>query len=404
MRRSMMRNLISIALAGFFAVGGAGSAAAATLSYTGTFTFSLATLPSASGTGGGVSSAVTFGGHLSTLSIPGGAFGPISASLPVTSGATVQSVRLSNFGILTGTMTGISGGPPGGGPMGISGLAKICLFGGCLANVPVPISPVGGVGMGIGGTQSVTGNVALTMQHAPWTVGQPFMTIHSADSMVTTTPLPGGYASPPSATAANSGVLQLVTASKVFTSLTTAFPEFPIFSVLNLHFFDEPTVDDCEPVVTKITTPTTGAGALRNTSTDGAQTAGSSKTRSVTAVVELNCGSANSRDVTVDLSAVNDVGGAAPVVTEAKASKTLTLRGGASGRFDFNISYDKTSCLSGEGPVPKDQGGVSQLNVDAFTLTADATSSNPGGDPGPNADSLSANMDLLCKPSRTTAP
>jgi len=37
-----------------------------------------------------------------------------------------------------------------------------------------------------------------------------------------------------------SGVVQLVTVTKVFTSLTNAFPELPIFATLNLHFVPEP--------------------------------------------------------------------------------------------------------------------------------------------------------------------
>jgi hypothetical protein len=37
-----------------------------------------------------------------------------------------------------------------------------------------------------------------------------------------------------------SGILQLVTVSKVFTSLTGAFPEMPIVGILNVHFAPEP--------------------------------------------------------------------------------------------------------------------------------------------------------------------
>jgi hypothetical protein len=35
-------------------------------------------------------------------------------------------------------------------------------------------------------------------------------------------------------------VLQLVTVSKVFTSLTAAFPELPIFAIMDLHVVPEP--------------------------------------------------------------------------------------------------------------------------------------------------------------------
>jgi len=82
------------------------------------------------------------------------------------------------------------------------------------------------------------------MQNAPWTIGQPTMTIHTPSSTVTTPTLPGGFAHGPasltSSTAQTSGVVQLVTVTKIFTSLVGAFPELPVIGVLNLHFVPEP--------------------------------------------------------------------------------------------------------------------------------------------------------------------
>jgi len=128
--------------------------------------------------------------------------------------------------------------------MGLQGLLKVCLAfePSCqYGNILVPFTPTsGGAGMGIGGTQTVPGGVALTLQHGAWTIGQPTMTIHSANSNVTTPTLPGGFAGPPSRTAWNSGVVQLVTVSKVFTSLKGAFPDLPIYAVMNLHMVPEP--------------------------------------------------------------------------------------------------------------------------------------------------------------------
>jgi hypothetical protein len=137
---------------------------------------------------------------------------------------------------------------------------KICLpFGSCdLAYVGVPLTPTGTplAGMGIGGTQLFTASVhtpgtttapppvGYTVQHSPWTIGQAVMTIHTAASNVTTPVLPGGFAHGPasltSSTAEPSGVLQLVTVSKVFTTFTGAFPEMPVTSILTLHFVPEP--------------------------------------------------------------------------------------------------------------------------------------------------------------------
>jgi hypothetical protein len=217
----------------------AGSVHAATLAYTGTLAFGLATLPGAQGTGAGVYSGAT---HIGSIAFGSGQFGPINVSLPVTNNATIQSVRISNLVNLGAALTGLSAGPPAGGKMGLSGMAKICLiFAACpYAKVPVPLTPSAATGMGLGGTQFATGGVSITLQHAGWTVGQPAMTIHTPNSTISTPTLPGGVQSPFSATAASGGVLQLVTVSKVYTSLTGAFPELPVYASLTLNFVPEP--------------------------------------------------------------------------------------------------------------------------------------------------------------------
>ncbi len=129
-----MRALLTIALAGFFTAGAAGSTGAATLSYTGSLTFGISGLPTASGGGGGVYVGPT---HIATMAFGPAQFGPITTSLPVTSSVTIWSVRMTGVGNLTGTLTGLSAGPPGGGPMGLSGVAKICvILTDCQANIP----------------------------------------------------------------------------------------------------------------------------------------------------------------------------------------------------------------------------------------------------------------------------
>ena len=212
----------------------AGSVHAATLPYNGTLAFGLSTLPGASagGSGGPLS------GTLNTITFSNSQFGPVQASLPVTSQPTIQSIRISSLVNTPGTLTSLLTAP-GGGVMGMTGTAKICLvfLSGCLGNVLVPLTPTAGTGMGVGGVQSNPGKVALTMYHNAWTVGQPTMTIHSAVSTVTTPALPGGLNV---GTVTPTGILQLVTVSKVYTSLTGAFPELPIFASLRLHFVPEP--------------------------------------------------------------------------------------------------------------------------------------------------------------------
>jgi hypothetical protein len=239
--------LLAIAVAAALALGAA-SARAGPLAFKSTLTVQIATLPAAVGTGTGVASvnASVGGGHLTTLALVGGSLGPISVSLPLTANATLQSVRVTGINNLTGNFTGISGGPPGGGPMGLTGLAKICLgLAACpYAQVPVPLTPTAGTGFGIGGTQTVAGGVSITMVHAPWTVGQPVMTIHTPNTTISTPVLPGGFVHGPasltSSTAQPSGILQLVTVTKVYTSLTGAFPELPVVGFLDLHFVPEP--------------------------------------------------------------------------------------------------------------------------------------------------------------------
>jgi hypothetical protein len=134
--------------------------------------------------------------------------------------------------------------------MGLSGIAKLCLVlsgPDCqFAFVPLPFAATGTplVGLGIGGTQLTTGAISFTAQHAPWTIGQPVMTFHTPNSTITTPTLPGGFAHGPasltSSTAQPSGVLQLVTVSKVYTSLVGAVPEVPMTGILTLHFAPEP--------------------------------------------------------------------------------------------------------------------------------------------------------------------
>jgi len=249
MRRWTLSLGMGGALLGLLLVGVAGSASAATLDFTGTLTLRLSSLPAFVVPGAGTAQVSADGSaHLLSFLLPGGTFGPISMSLPTTNNGTLGSVLLTAAANLTGSFSGISGGPPGGGAMGLQGLAKICaiIFVPCeFAAIPLPLTPTtGGAGFGVGGTRTVTGAVNVTLQHAAWTIGQPVVTAHTAGSNISSPVLPGGFAHGPasltSSTAQPSGALQLVTVSKVFTSLTGAFPEFPVSAVLTLHFVPEP--------------------------------------------------------------------------------------------------------------------------------------------------------------------
>jgi hypothetical protein len=229
-------------------IGAAGSAGAATLDYFGTLSIQLTKLPgmTAAVSGTALVNASLGGPELRSMVIGAGVLGPVTASLPVTSDPSMNSVVFTSVANLTGSFDfSPTGGPPAGGPMGLSGTAKICLvFASCqYANVTIPLTPVGGTGIGMGGTQLVPGAVPLTLQHSPWTIGQPAMTIHTMSSNVTTPTLPGGFAHGPASlttnTAQHAGALQLVTVSKAFTNLSP-IPETTMFAVLQLRFAPEP--------------------------------------------------------------------------------------------------------------------------------------------------------------------
>jgi hypothetical protein len=250
MRRWTFSLAMGCALAACLAIGVTGSARAATLDFTGTLSLQVPipglaplVIP------GGGSAQVTDDGafHLLSLSLLQSVFGPVTVSLTEELSPSVNSVIFTGVGNLSGSFSGLSGGPPGGGTMGLSGLAKLCMmFASCqFAHVTLPLTPTtgGAVGFGIGGWQVSPGAVGVTMLHAPWTIGQPVMTFHSVNTSISTPALPGGFAHGPasltSSTAQPSGALQLVTVSKVLTSLFS-YGTFPVTGVLNLQFVPEP--------------------------------------------------------------------------------------------------------------------------------------------------------------------
>ena len=147
-----MRSKLLVALATLLL---AGSVHAATLpnTYAGALIFQLATLPGVAAMGGGlmvVSGSPT--GHISTMALGTGGFGPVTASVPVTNNGTINSVIFTAMAALSGTPI-VAGA---GAPMGLTGTAKICLvFAPCAyAAVTVPLTPSGtpAAGFGVGGT------------------------------------------------------------------------------------------------------------------------------------------------------------------------------------------------------------------------------------------------------------
>jgi len=264
MRRSTLSLGLGSALVACLAIGAAGSARAATLDFTGTLAINIFGLrsylmappwvgpPIYLTVPGAGSAQLTDDGslHLLSLNLPSGAFGPSTVTSNTGWYTDIDVLGFTLAQNLSGSFAGISGGPPGRGPMGLSGTAKLCFFSSlCSPNsiVRLPLTPTaGGAGFGIGGTATFPGNVRITMAHAPWTIGQPTMTLHTPNSNLETPwiPLPGGFAHGPgsltSSTAQPGGALQLVTVSKVYTSLLGGWPEAPLIGVLTLHFVPEP--------------------------------------------------------------------------------------------------------------------------------------------------------------------
>jgi hypothetical protein len=238
--------LLSV-LALAFVLPAARPAAAAPLAFTGTLTirffgslgseFGEVTIP-----GSGVAT-VTGAPHLSSFLLSGGTFGPVTTAIS-NNLATIGDLMITALENRSGSFAGASGA------MGMMGSAKLCLVFDTTCNfafIPFPISATGTplVGFGIGGTQILSGAVQMTAQHGAWGLGTPSMTIHYPTTTVTNTALPVGFIHGPLSGSASSaaqpgGQVQLVTSSKVFTSLTSAFPEFPMWGVLNLHFVPEP--------------------------------------------------------------------------------------------------------------------------------------------------------------------
>ena len=139
MRSDSLRWTLSLgmvsALIGLLVIGVTGSARAATLDFTGTLQIEMIGRRDVAGNpiyltvpGAGAAQVTDDGNlHLLSLTLPGGNFGPTSITRTVipTWVTLVDSYRLTLTQNLSGSFSGVSGGPPGGGPMGLSGVAKI---------------------------------------------------------------------------------------------------------------------------------------------------------------------------------------------------------------------------------------------------------------------------------------
>ena len=243
---------VLVLFAAFLLVLTAGQAGAKTLGWHGTLDIDLGALPTLSFQGSGVATVnnSSGGNHLNTLRIAGGITG--SGTIPVTDPdtiGTIPSIRISGT-LGTGTLSGISGGPPLHAPatLPLKGFTKVCLFvPGCSSFLPLNNTTNGGnTGVGVGGqlTLGQFGPIRISIVNQPWTLGSAMgiqATHEGGFRTVTATGFVHGAASSNSSTAASSGVVQLIAPQAItVTGIAGNSTALTLFATLTIHFIPEP--------------------------------------------------------------------------------------------------------------------------------------------------------------------
>ena len=255
-----MRRLLSLIAVAALVVGTASTTQAKVVDWSGTLIIDInfGTLVT---TGTGVATTNGTGGvndHVNTIH-----FGPNnilgSTTFPITDPEQATLISVIGSGIVlpsTGNLGAQTGTTIVPGQMALGGGFKVCiLFLGCGSYLPFPIAfPVNGPpfsrGLGIDGTATVntfsTGiGLKISFAFNPWTLGVKKITDVSTTTGVTngTVTLQGfkhGPASNTSSAAAESGVIQWVTPSRVLTTEDPPDAKVAVFGVLTLHFIPEP--------------------------------------------------------------------------------------------------------------------------------------------------------------------
>lgn len=208
-------------------------ASAGPLGFTGSLGLVIANLPPITVTGSGTALVSESGGVFESLEIVGGEFSTV-ASIPI------DDPEMFPIAGVVGDATNGAGhfeGNPLGGPMPVLGSATLCLFHACdadpVANVVVPFTQGGTIGVGLGGEIVASGFVSLTIGFAPWTTGQAMVGgasiegyLHDPDGQPTTEVVPGGS-------------VQLVTPIAIRVS-SNPIDVIPAFGILTLQFVPEP--------------------------------------------------------------------------------------------------------------------------------------------------------------------
>jgi hypothetical protein len=246
-----MRKLLVLGSVMLMAI--AGTASAATLEWHGTMGLDLGNLAKVRITGTGVATVnnTTGNSHLNSMFLAGGIAGPgapVVVTDPDTSGL-IPSVRVTAT-LKTGFLSGLSGGPPGGGSIPVKGLARVCLLSiGCQPLLYIPLALTknnGATGVGVGGLLTTLGvnNLRFSVQANPWTIGASSGVNQTANGAFKTLQRSGfahGPASNSSTTLRNSGVIQLITPAQVdILGVPANNLKLTLFSTLTIHFVPEP--------------------------------------------------------------------------------------------------------------------------------------------------------------------
>jgi hypothetical protein len=279
-----MRKLLGLGLAVLLGSSLAGTARAATLEWTGTFRVLIGDFKTDAwvGTGSGVATVDTgtTAGHLNSLRLGGGGISVTGTTIQTDpENPSLSSLKIDTAQPLIlgkGTLAPFSGGPltqnkltgVGIGP-GNARYLQCILLPGCGNYVPIPVTLNGTRGAGIGGTITVqtfakqANALKLSVVGTPWTIGAAVITgvpnritltqngvITNRFTIHTTRTVTGFRHGPASATSSSTvtpitsavpgGVIQVVTPTRVDTSLAPPNDFLPVFGIVTLKFIPEP--------------------------------------------------------------------------------------------------------------------------------------------------------------------
>ncbi len=266
MLRLQLSHFVAVLAASSLLLGIAGTAQAKLIGFHGTLSIGLPGLPPVVATGVGpaiLNNSAGIGGHLTTLQILANTVSGTGLIVPITDpSAPVVSVR-GTAALGTGILRPISGAAASGAGltqnvMPVAGIFRFCvLFTGCPSSLPIPLTVAhgriggGGIGgpagVGIGGLITLgtfgKAGIKFSIFGEPWTIKTAIVDNISTDNGGFSTASAFGFAHGPasatSSTAAISGVVQLVTATRIVSTLSQTTVT-PLFATLYLHLVPEP--------------------------------------------------------------------------------------------------------------------------------------------------------------------